>query len=229
MPKWQANRTTCATYTRWVFGVRLRIGRDWTFKTSEHGGGEPDNMPQAIRATDETGRWAIYVPLTRGGKIVIPRPCSETKGEAQRPGTPRGDSAASKTPSRSCPVHRRHGSVFKRAFCQQDATRVGARATNCPGDLRQALREGQKNEAIAEAHCGRTCGLCRRRASISSTCRLATGAVAIGLPANSDNQPNRAFLIEQGIAVGSGPRALRKSLFAILENRKARSRGERPS
>jgi hypothetical protein len=65
-----------------VFGVRLRIGRDWTFKTSEHGGGEPDNMPQAIRATDGTGRWAIYVPLTRGGKIVIPRPCSETKGEA---------------------------------------------------------------------------------------------------------------------------------------------------
>jgi transposase len=30
----------------------------------------------------------------------------------------------------------------------------------------------------------------------------------------------RAFLIEQGIAVRSGPRALRKSLFAILENRK---------
>src|ERR1700751_289318 len=25
LPKWQANRTTCATYTRWVFGVRLRI------------------------------------------------------------------------------------------------------------------------------------------------------------------------------------------------------------
>jgi len=30
----------------------------------------------------------------------------------------------------------------------------------------------------------------------------------------------RAFLIEQGIAVRSGPRALRISLFAILENRK---------
>src|SRR5205814_2701203 len=30
----------------------------------------------------------------------------------------------------------------------------------------------------------------------------------------------RAFLIEQGIAVRSGPRALRASLFAILENRK---------
>ena len=30
----------------------------------------------------------------------------------------------------------------------------------------------------------------------------------------------RSFLIEQGIVVRSGPRALRKSLFAILENRK---------
>jgi len=30
----------------------------------------------------------------------------------------------------------------------------------------------------------------------------------------------RAFLIEQGIAVRVGPRALRKSLFAILDNRK---------
>jgi hypothetical protein len=53
-------------------------------------------------------------------------------------------------------MRRRHGSVFKRAFCQQDATCVGARATDCPGDLRQALRQGaeerlQHAEAIAEA------------------------------------------------------------------------------
>jgi hypothetical protein len=27
-------------------------------------------MPQTIKATDAAGRWAIYVPLTRGGKIV---------------------------------------------------------------------------------------------------------------------------------------------------------------
>ena len=45
-------------------------GRDWTFRTGEHGGDEPDNMPQTIKATDAAGRWAIYVPLTRGGKIV---------------------------------------------------------------------------------------------------------------------------------------------------------------
>jgi hypothetical protein len=49
-------------------------GRDWTFCTGEHGGDEPDNMPQAIEATDAAGRWTVYVPLTRGGKIVVPRP-----------------------------------------------------------------------------------------------------------------------------------------------------------
>jgi len=27
----------------------------------------------AIRATDASGRWATYVPLTLGGKIVVPR------------------------------------------------------------------------------------------------------------------------------------------------------------
>jgi hypothetical protein len=53
-------------------------GRDWKFETSEHGGDEPDNMPQAIRATDPAGRWAVYVPLTRRGNIVVPRPYSET-------------------------------------------------------------------------------------------------------------------------------------------------------
>jgi len=41
-------------------------------------GDEPDNMPQAITATDPAGRWAVYVPLTRGGKIAVPRPYSET-------------------------------------------------------------------------------------------------------------------------------------------------------
>jgi hypothetical protein len=53
-------------------------GRDWTFRTDEHGGDEPDNMPQTIKATDVAGRWAIYVPLTRSGKIVVPRPYPKT-------------------------------------------------------------------------------------------------------------------------------------------------------
>jgi len=57
-------------------------GRDWTFRTGEHGGDEPDNMPQTIKATDAAGRWAIYVPLTRGGKIVVPRPYPADDHEA---------------------------------------------------------------------------------------------------------------------------------------------------
>jgi hypothetical protein len=32
----------------------------------------PDNMPQAITATDAQGRWAVYVPLQVNGKIVVP-------------------------------------------------------------------------------------------------------------------------------------------------------------
>jgi hypothetical protein len=57
-------------------------GRDWTFRTSEHGGDEPDTMPQAIEATDARGYSAIYVPLTRNGKIVVPRRLSTDIGES---------------------------------------------------------------------------------------------------------------------------------------------------
>jgi len=49
-------------------------GRDWAFRTAEHGGDEPDSMPQVIEATDAQGRRAIYVPLRIGDKIVVPRP-----------------------------------------------------------------------------------------------------------------------------------------------------------
>jgi hypothetical protein len=56
--------------------------RDWSFETLEHGGDEPDNMPQAIEATDAHGRRAIYVPLTRNGKIVVPRRLSTDIGES---------------------------------------------------------------------------------------------------------------------------------------------------
>jgi hypothetical protein len=37
-------------------------------------------MPQAITARDAEGRWAVYVPLTRGGKIVIPQPALDDDG-----------------------------------------------------------------------------------------------------------------------------------------------------
>jgi hypothetical protein len=69
-------------------------GRDWMFKTGEHGGDEPDNMPHMIEATDAVGRWAIYVPLTRGGKIVVPRSYSATVIDFP-PGLPLSDTSES--------------------------------------------------------------------------------------------------------------------------------------
>ena len=45
-------------------------GAGLSFQTLEHGGEEPDTMPQAIRLTDAEGRWCIYEPTTVGGKVV---------------------------------------------------------------------------------------------------------------------------------------------------------------
>jgi hypothetical protein len=52
-------------------------GRSLSFRTGEHGGDEPDNMPQPIEVKDPEGRWAIYLPLTINGKIVVPRQTDE--------------------------------------------------------------------------------------------------------------------------------------------------------
>jgi hypothetical protein len=38
-------------------------GSTMKFQTLEHGGQFPDTMPQAIKVTDEQGRWCIYVPI----------------------------------------------------------------------------------------------------------------------------------------------------------------------
>jgi len=46
-------------------------GTGLRFETGEHGGDYPDNMPQVITLTDAEGRWAMYVPLRVGGKIVV--------------------------------------------------------------------------------------------------------------------------------------------------------------
>jgi hypothetical protein len=53
-------------------------GTDWVFETPEHSGDEPDNMTQAITATDPQVRWAVYVPLARGGQDRGPAPASAT-------------------------------------------------------------------------------------------------------------------------------------------------------
>ena len=48
-------------------------GEGLTFETLEHGGEEPDAMPQAIKLIDAEGRWCIYVPTTENGKVVQSR------------------------------------------------------------------------------------------------------------------------------------------------------------
>ena len=45
-------------------------GRGLKFETLEHGGAEPDTMPNAIRVTDPQGRTADYVLLSVDGKVV---------------------------------------------------------------------------------------------------------------------------------------------------------------
>ncbi len=45
-------------------------GRGLTFRTLEHGGEFPDQMPQAITVTDPQGRWCTYVPIEVHGKVV---------------------------------------------------------------------------------------------------------------------------------------------------------------
>ena len=40
------------------------------FETLEHGGDEPDTMPQAIKLIDAEGRWCIYGPTMVHGKVV---------------------------------------------------------------------------------------------------------------------------------------------------------------
>ena len=47
--------------------------RRWDAIRDRNGGDYPDNMPQAITVIDIQGRWAVYLPLRVGGKIVVPQ------------------------------------------------------------------------------------------------------------------------------------------------------------
>lgn len=46
-------------------------GTGCKFETLEHGGAEPDMLPQAIRFTDADGRSCIYVPIEVNGEPVV--------------------------------------------------------------------------------------------------------------------------------------------------------------
>jgi hypothetical protein len=45
-------------------------GSDLRYETLEHSGEYEDDMPQAIRVTDQEGRSAIYRPMMEDGKVV---------------------------------------------------------------------------------------------------------------------------------------------------------------
>ena len=45
-------------------------GSTLRFETLEHGGDEPDRVPQAVRVTDAEGRSLIYVPITVDGRPI---------------------------------------------------------------------------------------------------------------------------------------------------------------
>jgi len=49
-------------------------GRELRFTTREH---DEMNMPQAIEVMDAEGRWAIYVPLIKNGRMVRPKPARD--------------------------------------------------------------------------------------------------------------------------------------------------------
>ncbi|MGY3454063.1 hypothetical protein [Bradyrhizobium sp. USDA 4353] len=58
-------------------------GRDMRFlgyhiATLEQGGEYPDTMPQAIEAIDAEGRKALYVPLSKDGKVIESADIAET-------------------------------------------------------------------------------------------------------------------------------------------------------
>ena len=50
-------------------------GRGLRFTTHEH---DEMTMPQAIEVMDPEGRWAVYVPLKKNGKIVRPKVSGES-------------------------------------------------------------------------------------------------------------------------------------------------------
>jgi hypothetical protein len=53
----------------WLDGRDMRF-EGYKLKTLEQGGEYPDTMPQAIEVTDAEGREALYVPLSKDGKVV---------------------------------------------------------------------------------------------------------------------------------------------------------------
>ena len=108
---------------------------------------------------------------------------------------------------------------------QPHAAPVRARAADHPRDLCEALREGakerlQRRQAIAEAALQPNLPTVKEKTQDQfdlQACHRVRSRLVSRRTATINQI--RAFLIEQGIAVGPGARALRNSLFEILKNR----------
>jgi hypothetical protein len=58
-------------------------GKNLKIETREHGGEYPDDMPQALRVSDDQGRVALYRPTMEDGKVVDSKGfCLEGPGSA---------------------------------------------------------------------------------------------------------------------------------------------------
>jgi transposase len=182
---------------------------------------ETNTSPLAVIGVDIGKDVFHLVGLGADGKIAFRR-----KGQA--------------TGSQGCiraaaAVHCRHGSLSERAFCQPDLAASWSRTADHPGDLYQAVREGAEEhyndaEAIAEAALRPNLRVVREKSQDQldlQACHRVRSRLVSRRTATINQI--RAFLIEQGIAVRAGLRALRKSLFAILENRRDEIRRAWPS
>jgi transposase len=115
--------------------------------------------------------------------------------------------------------------VPKCTLCQSGSASVGPRATDYSCDLCEAFREGAEEryndaEAIAEASLRPNLRTVREKTQDQldlQACHRVRSRLVSRRTATINQI--RAFLIEQGIAVRTGARALRNSILAILKNR----------
>src|SRR5215469_12423914 len=122
-------------------------------------------------------------------------------------------------------MHRWHGGLSAH-FVSRTLRALGHEPRIIPSIYTKPFVKGQKNdyndaEAVAEAALRPNLRVVQEKSQdqldLQACHRVRSRLVS---PRTATINQIRAFLIEQGIAVRSGPRALRNSLFAILENRR---------
>ena len=121
-------------------------------------------------------------------------------------------------------MHRRYGSLSAH-FVSRTLRALGHEPRIVPAIYVKPFVKGQKNdyndaEAIAEAATAEPAVRPGEEPGSTGPAGLPPGAVTIGVPSNSDDQPDPRLSDRARHCCQGRPRALRKSLFAILDNRK---------